>query len=811
MPREKVVCAHVATIGPGDSQPDYYPSPSRYTHKVSLDPYRKASAKIFSVFRKYCLTSQKGGLDEVFMDVTDIVNQRIMDEYGKDLSRWDPTTAEMINWQRDHPDAGVVYGLVKDDGSSSLEVSLDDEDDYELGKEERDGEDGDDGENHESTIQSAPTKTETAEQVDEDDDFGFEDDNFDLDALAAIEEFEERLTQERVSASQLHVAHSQEKSSTSVRDQHTAESTAEMTAEQILQKQQQDDEARAKAEEEEKLRLEKEYLLPYYGVPEGTFEEQFWAEMQLLKAAEFCNEIRKAVKDELGYTCSAGIANNRLLAKLGSGMNKPYQQTIILPRYIPDLMHGVKLSKLRGLGGKFGHRVKTDFQIERASQLWPIPLRRLQEKYSPQSGLDLWHWCRGIDHVGIRKIKSKSMCSHKSFIPALSDLEEIEYWIQTMCREIVSRMEAEYIETSRWPRTISLGFYGGIRAEQERAEGARGAAWAPPSKGSRQMPMGGRLDYGGVEGLTKKMFRAVEKLIQDGREGRIRPILPLIILTVTASNFEEGGHSAKDIASFFTKSSQPSATQQPTPTRSISGSEAGVKGDDRDLSPAVHTEAAVDPTESKSSASNLHTTQSIMKDKKPASSSVRKRFFGGNKFALSPSSTSSTFLTPSESRMEYPMSEDSAPPSSPGMNYSGDEPLDNTEEAIAASTNPMAGDLPVASPPIPMTVRCTQCPPPGRDILATEWDEHQDYHFALSLHNDERQQHQLQQRQQFQTHKRPQGASGSSSRGRKKKARSSSSSALGEGGDNQARSSSPSLSGTADNSKLLTMFFKPSS
>ncbi|KAK3838710.1 MAG: putative N-acetyltransferase eso1, partial [Linnemannia elongata] len=302
----ELVCAHVATLGPGDAQPDYYPSPSRYTHKVSLDPYRKASAKIFNVFRKFTAKHQKGGLDEVFMDVTDVVNQRIMDEYGADLSKWDRETAELMDWKRDYSHAG--------------------------------------------------------------------------------------------------------------------------------------------------------YLQPFYGIPDDTFEEQFWAELQILKAAEYCNEIRQTVKDELGYTCSAGIANNRLLAKLGSGMNKPFQQTIILPKYIPDLLHDLKITKIRNLGGKFGKQIRIDYNIEMASELWPVPLRHLQERYGDQAGLELWQWCRGIDHIGIRKIKSKSMTSHKSFIPALNDVEEIQFWISSVCLELEARMHAEFDETERWPRTISLGF-----------------------------------------------------------------------------------------------------------------------------------------------------------------------------------------------------------------------------------------------------------------------------------------------------------------------------------------------------------------
>ena len=41
-----------------------------------------------------------------------------------------------------------------------------------------------------------------------------------------------------------------------------------------------------------------------------------------------------------GYTCSAGIACNKLMAKIASAMHKPNQQTVIPPRYWHNLRSG---------------------------------------------------------------------------------------------------------------------------------------------------------------------------------------------------------------------------------------------------------------------------------------------------------------------------------------------------------------------------------------------------------------------------------------------------------------------------------------
>ncbi|KAI8388570.1 uncharacterized protein BYT42DRAFT_560542 [Radiomyces spectabilis] len=85
-PEAKKLCpdiqlVHTATYTENDTEPQYHVDPNRSTHKVSLEPYRAASKKIMKIFGRYCTIIQRIGLDEAFMDVTSIVNQRIIDCY----------------------------------------------------------------------------------------------------------------------------------------------------------------------------------------------------------------------------------------------------------------------------------------------------------------------------------------------------------------------------------------------------------------------------------------------------------------------------------------------------------------------------------------------------------------------------------------------------------------------------------------------------------------------------------------------------------------------------------------------------------
>jgi DNA polymerase eta len=55
-----------------------------------------------------------------------------------------------------------------------------------------------------------------------------------------------------------------------------------------------------------------------------------WDDVVIYLAAEMIGEVRKEVEEKLGYTCSAGIARNKMLAKLAAGWKKPNQQVCIL-------------------------------------------------------------------------------------------------------------------------------------------------------------------------------------------------------------------------------------------------------------------------------------------------------------------------------------------------------------------------------------------------------------------------------------------------------------------------------------------------
>lgn len=72
-------------------------------------------------------------------------------------------------------------------------------------------------------------------------------------------------------------------------------------------------------------------------IPEEDRKAYRKSDIRLLIASSIVSEIRAAVKEQTGYECSAGIAHNKILAKLVCGLNKPNKQTILPLKHIPKL------------------------------------------------------------------------------------------------------------------------------------------------------------------------------------------------------------------------------------------------------------------------------------------------------------------------------------------------------------------------------------------------------------------------------------------------------------------------------------------
>lgn len=174
---------------------------------------------------------------------------------------------------------------------------------------------------------------------------------------------------------------------------------------------------------------------------------------------------RAAVLERTGFTCSAGVADNKLMAKLCSGMHKPNQQTVLTRSAVPRLMAGLPVDRIRGLGGKLGARV-LEAGISTVGDLAAAGSPRLRCLFGDKTGQWLHRMAHGLDDEPVKDRRSAvSVSGEKRYDSGqtITSLAAGQCAIRDLAGEISERLAVERVARRREPHTLTLG----ISAEGE--------------------------------------------------------------------------------------------------------------------------------------------------------------------------------------------------------------------------------------------------------------------------------------------------------------------------------------------------------
>ena len=269
--------------------------------------------------------------------------------------------------------------------------------------------------------------------------------------------------------------------------------------------------------------------------------------------------IRHSVTQKLGFTLSAGISVNKMVAKLGAGYGKPNGQAVILPNKVLAVMQETPLSKVRNFGGKLGQAVQSllppNVPATMGSVAQYLSLPQLQEHFQSQSTAQfVFDACRGHDSEPVEAKNSgnlvKSITAFKSLPRALdADIEDPAclQWISLLVREVVSRVQTDAQTNKRYPRncTLHYGLFGQVNSAGKLDMKSFRIPF-PPQRLSLQNRITQLL-----EGIPKKIIqRESSRTATGGQRKRIR----LVRIGVCATEMEGAGNKYGSISNFFSAS-----------------------------------------------------------------------------------------------------------------------------------------------------------------------------------------------------------------------------------------------------------------
>ncbi|WP_417659473.1 DNA polymerase IV [Pseudidiomarina sp.] len=169
--------------------------------------------------------------------------------------------------------------------------------------------------------------------------------------------------------------------------------------------------------------------------------------------------IRHALR-AFGLTASAGISNQKMVAKIASEENKPDGQFVVPPERVLDYLAQLKLKRIPGVGPKSLERLNyAGFFLGRDIQ--QASIERLQELLGDKSGWLLYQRCQGIDPRPIVTERVRKSVGVEETLPSdFSQLRQVEQFVdEVLLPQLLRRMRvARWQQTHIKSQTVKLKF-----------------------------------------------------------------------------------------------------------------------------------------------------------------------------------------------------------------------------------------------------------------------------------------------------------------------------------------------------------------
>ena len=183
-------------------------------------------------------------------------------------------------------------------------------------------------------------------------------------------------------------------------------------------------------------------------------------------AWDIAKEIRKRIFEETRLTGSAGIAPNKMLAKIGSDWRKPNGQFAITPDQIETFIRDLPVRKIWGVGPKSAGKFEQQ-GIRTCGDLQKIGLPELVQRHG-KWGHELYQLCRGQDDrpVEANRIR-KSLSNECTFSNNLTTLEECRRELDKLVAELNQELRAKATDRQIHKAFVKVKFADFTRTTRE--------------------------------------------------------------------------------------------------------------------------------------------------------------------------------------------------------------------------------------------------------------------------------------------------------------------------------------------------------
>jgi DNA polymerase-4 len=183
-------------------------------------------------------------------------------------------------------------------------------------------------------------------------------------------------------------------------------------------------------------------------------------------------KLKEAVREKTGLTVSLGLASNRYVAKIASGMSKPDGITTVAPGGEEAFMLALPVAKIWGAGNKTQEQFKKQ-GFKTCADIHRLSLKNLRAIFGEAFSLFLYRAVRGEAAQAFDDRLTRSMSAERTFPYDLYD----EFAIETALFEICETLMFRLLDQNWRSKTVSIK----IRYDDFSTEGAQETLSAPVS------------------------------------------------------------------------------------------------------------------------------------------------------------------------------------------------------------------------------------------------------------------------------------------------------------------------------------------
>ncbi|KFP87916.1 DNA polymerase iota, partial [Apaloderma vittatum] len=174
--------------------------------------------------------------------------------------------------------------------------------------------------------------------------------------------------------------------------------------------------------------------------------------VRLVLGSQIAEEFREAIYERLGLTGCAGVASNKLLAKLVSGTFKPNQQTVLLPESCQDLIRSLdRIQKVPGIGYKTSKRLEA-LGVRNVCDLQAFPPAALEKELGVSVAQRIQKLSYGEDDSPVTPSGPPQSFSDEDSFKKCSSEVEVKEKIEELLPNLLDRISKD----GRQPHTIRL-------------------------------------------------------------------------------------------------------------------------------------------------------------------------------------------------------------------------------------------------------------------------------------------------------------------------------------------------------------------